>query len=60
MYRDRFWSGKEEERRTLKRVVGEVMEKREMARGEETMLRGGSDGGETSGRAGGLGVWRVE
>jgi len=29
-------------------------------RGEEMMLRGGSDGGESAGRGGGFGVWRVE
>lgn len=59
-YRDPLKGGKEEEKRMLKGVVGEVMGGREVARREETMLRGGSDGGESPGRVGGLGVWRVE
>lgn len=42
--------------RTVQGVVGEIMGRR----GEEMMLRGGSDGSESPGRVGGLGVWRVE
>ena len=41
---------------TLKGVMGEIMERK----GEEMMLRGGSDGSESPGRVRGLGVWRVE
>jgi len=55
-YRDPFKNAKEGEKRTLQGVVGEMMGRR----GEEMMLRGGSDGGESAGRGGGFGVWRVE
>lgn len=55
-YRDPSKSVKEGGARTVQGVVGEVMGRR----GEETMLRGGSDGSESPGRVGGLGVWRVE
>jgi len=57
-YKDR--SAKDGGARTLQGVVGEVMGRREGLRGDEVMLRGGSDGSESPGRVGGLGVWRVE